>query len=134
MVLTLNIFLLITVTIKLRRFNNLKSEYLSIQKNVEELLNENTYTSNLFLDNLEEKIAEGEKVIERITNLTQYQRTIHEENKETKYIGKKISDPVSSEINRLLHEGKTILEIAEKLNTTQGEVALRLNLGNKTAH
>lgn len=127
--LLINIVLILIITSRFKKLDFLKEEYLSMQKNIEELLNENSYLSTLYLDGLEKKISEGKKIINTLTE--------KEKNWETKSPisntknNHDIYTPVTLEIVKMLEQGKSITEIAEELNTTKGEVALRLNLGKK---
>lgn len=128
--LIINLSLLLIISYKLNKLSSLKQDYFVAQKNIEELLNETAYLSNTFLENLETKITEGKTLLaslaEKETNLKHGAYVPADAG-----IKEELLDPVSKEIVKLFKQGKTIMEIAEKLNTTQGEVALRLNLGKK---
>lgn len=102
-----------------------------MQKNMEELLNENSYLSTLYLDSLEEKIAEGKKLL---GELAEKERSWEKgEATNANIESNNMYNPVTLEIARMLEQGKSITEIAEELDTTKGEVALRLNLEKKCA-
>ena len=126
--LCINIILAVLIANRFGTLEALKEEYISLKNDFNELLYENTYLSKQYLDELEEKISEGERLLE---DLMEQERKIKkgsnlgEDNDEETY------NPVSVEIARMLKQGKSITEIAEKLNTTKGEVVLRLNLGEK---
>ncbi len=128
--LIINLSLLLIISYKLNKLSSLKQDYFVAQKNIEELLNETAYLSNTFLENLETKITEGKTLLaslaEKETSLKHGVYIPAEAE-----IKEEILDPISKEIVKLFKQGKTIMQIAEKLNTTQGEVALRLNLGKK---
>jgi DNA-binding NarL/FixJ family response regulator len=125
--LCINVILAVLIANKFGMLEALKEEYISLKNDFNELLYENSYLSKQYLDELEEKIAEGEKLLE---DLMEKERSIKkdsnlDEDNEERY------NPVGVEIARMLKQGKSITEIAEKLNTTKGEVVLRLNLGEK---
>lgn len=137
--LIINLSLLLIISYKLNKLSSLKQDYFLAQKNIEELLNETTYLSNTFLDNLETKITEGKTLL---ASLAAKEDSLKQAVKQAVKQGaaivaaetgikEELLDPVSKEMVKLFKQGKTIVEIAEKMNTTQGEVALRLNLGKK---
>lgn len=133
--LIINLSLLLIISYKLNKLSSLKQDYFLAQKNIEELLNETTYLSNTFLDNLETKITEGKTLL---ASLAAKEDSLNQAVKQGAAIvaaetgiKEELLDPVSKEMVKLFKQGKTIVEIAEKMNTTQGEVALRLNLGKK---
>lgn len=127
--LLINIILVLIISSKFRRFDFLKEEYLTMEKNMEELLNENSYLSTLYLDNLEEKITVGKKLLgelaEKERNWEKGEAAIANIESNNMY------NPVTLEIAKRLEQGKSITEIAEELDTTKGEVAFRLNLEKK---
>lgn len=126
----INSALVLLISIKFSKLAVLKEEYLSLKNDLDELVRENSYLSTQYLDGLEEKIKEGEKLLEDLSEKEERLNkgiAFAEEGNEEKY------NPVTLEITKLLKEGMTIPEIAEKLNTTKGEVVLRLNLGKKIA-
>lgn len=128
--LLINSVLLLLIIIKFSKLEFLKEEYLSLRNDFEQLLCENTYLSTQYLDGLEEKINEGEKILQHLREEEKNLKeglTFTEEDNEEKY------NPVTLEMAKLLQQGNSISEIAEKLNTTKGEVVLRLNLGEKIA-
>ncbi len=126
--LIINLSLVLISSFKLTKLAVLKEEFLASQKNIEELLNETSYLSNNYLDGLEAKITEGKKLL---ADISEEERRLKKEVVSTNEIEEDLFNPVTREIAKMFKEGKTIMEIAEKLNTTQGEVALRLNLGKK---
>ncbi len=127
----INSIFVILIFIKYSELKFLKEEYLFLKNDLDELLYENSYLSTQYLDNLEEKIARGEQLLqdlaEKKSRLEKSGIAFADEDNEEKY------NPVTLEIARLLKQGKSITEIAEQLNTTKGEVVLRLNLGKKIA-
>lgn len=126
--LILNLSLVLIISFKFNKFAVLKEEFLASQKNIEELLNETSYLSNNFLDGLEAKITEGKKLL---ADISEKECKLKKEVVSTNETEEDLFNPVTREIAKMFKEGKTIMEIAEQLNTTQGEVALRLNLGKK---
>jgi len=126
--LCINIILAVLIANKFGALEALKEEYISLKNDFNELLYENSNLSKQYLDELEEKIAEGEKLLEDLMEKEgriKKDTNLDEDNDDERY------NPVSVEIARMLKQGKSITEIAEKLNTTKGEVILRLNLGEK---
>ena len=126
--LCINIILAVLIANKFGALEALKEEYISLKNDFNELLYENSNLSKQYLDELEEKIAEGEKLLEDLMEKEgriKKDTNLDEDNDDERY------NPVSVEIARMLKQGKSITEIAEKLNTTKGEVIFRLNLGEK---
>ncbi|MGI6144211.1 MAG: response regulator transcription factor [Clostridia bacterium] len=126
--LCINIILAVLIANRFGTLEALKEEYISLKNDFNELLYENTYLSKQYLDELEEKISEGERLLE---DLMEQERKIKKESNLGEDNDEETYNPVSVEIARMLKQGKSITEIAEKLNTTKGEVVLRLNLGEK---
>ncbi len=126
--LCINIILAVLIANRFGTLEALKEEYISLKNDFNELLYENTYLSKQYLDELEEKISEGERLLE---DLMEQERKIKKESNFGEDNDEETYNPVSVEIARMLKQGKSITEIAEKLNTTKGEVVLRLNLGEK---
>ncbi|MGI6587767.1 MAG: hypothetical protein ACOX2N_03085 [Peptococcia bacterium] len=126
----INIIFVILIFIKFNELNFLKEEYISLKNDLDELLYENSYLSTQYLDNLEEKITEGEQLLQDLAEKKkrlEKGNVLVDEDDEERY------NPVTLEISKLLKQGKSITEIAERLNTTKGEVVLRLNLAKKIA-
>jgi DNA-binding NarL/FixJ family response regulator len=128
--LIINLSLLLVISYKMNKFAALKLDFLAVQKNIEELLNETTYLSNTYLDNIETQITEGKMLLARLAE-KETSLKMAENIQPPPEFKEESLDPVTREIVKLFKQGKTIVEIAEKLHTTQGEVAMRLNLGKK---
>ena len=124
------LFILIVFT-KIGKLKSLKREYHLLKKDLDSLLYENSSLSTQYLDALEEKMAEGKQLLK---DLTERGKELDDERNfdsgENDYEGERYN-PITLEIAKLLQQGKSVTEIAEKLNTTKGEVVLRLNLGEK---
>jgi len=123
-IIIINIAILIIISCKIKQYASINKDYLSIQRNMEELIEENSYISNLFLDNLDEKIKEGEKLIEQ---LAKNENLIKEKSMLNKYI--ETNDPITAEVYKLFKKGQSVIKIAKQLHMTQGEVDFRMNLG-----
>jgi len=126
--LCINIILTVLIANKFGMLEALKEEFISLKNDVNELLYENSILSKQYLDEFEEKITEGEKLLE---DLMEKENNIKKVNNLDEDIEEERYNPVTAEIARMLKQGNSITEIAEKLNTTKGEVLFRLNLGEK---
>jgi DNA-binding NarL/FixJ family response regulator len=126
--LIVNLILVLIISYKLTKLTALRQDFALLQKNIEELLNETSYLSNTFLENLENKITEGKTLLaglaEKEANLKKAAHQLPESPEEYR-------DPITREMALLYKQGKTITEIAQQLKTTKGEVAFRLNLDKK---
>lgn len=126
--LIINIIIVILISIRFGKLDALKDEYMNLKNDFDELLYENSYLSTQYLNSFEEKISEGEKLLETLMekeNIIKKDKSPEKDDDNGKY------NPVTMDIAKMLKQGKSITEIAEKLNSTKGEVILRLNLGEK---
>ncbi|MFZ5752955.1 MAG: hypothetical protein ACOY3J_01810 [Bacillota bacterium] len=142
-ILICNILLMAMLGKKTKVLQEINRENRLIQKNVQTLVEENSKLTNLILDELESKLAEARQVIEFFEQNTlvlpqkqedsvpKKSKVLHSAEKplatvEETPLKKSNNSPVD-----LLRMGMSIREIAEKLNMTQGEIALKLNLQEK---
>jgi len=123
----INVFLLILFFLKYRQLVKQKNDYNSLKNDLDELLYENSFLSSQFLDDLEAKISEGKTILHL---LKEKEKDLKKSSSPVEEKGEKYN-PIPTEITSLLEQGMSINEIAEKLNTTKGELVLRLNLGEK---
>lgn len=130
LILIINLSLLLVISYKMNKFAALKLDFLTAQKNIEELLNETTILSNTYLDNIETQITEGKMLLARLAEKETSLKKAETVPPPPQFKEESL-DPVTREIVKLYKQGKPIVEIAEQLHTTQGEVAMRLNLGKK---
>ncbi|MGI6606252.1 MAG: DUF6115 domain-containing protein [Peptococcia bacterium] len=128
--LIINLSLLLVISYKMNKFVALKLDFLTAQKNIEELLNETTYLSNNYLESIETQITEGKMLLASMAEKETSLKKAGTVPPPPEFKEESL-DPVTKEIVKLFKQGKTIVEIAEHLHTTQGEVAMRLNLGKK---
>lgn len=128
--LIINLSVLLVISYKMNKFAALKLDFLTAQKNIEELLNETTYLSNNYLESIETQITEGKMLLASLAEKETCLKKAGTISPPPEF-KEELLDPVTREIVKLFKQGKTIVEIAEQLHTTQGEVAMRLNLGEK---
>ncbi len=142
-ILICNILLVVFIGRKMNTLQKINRENRILQKNIETLVEENSKLTNLILDELESKLSEARKAMEFFEK-----NTLVLPGKEGNIVTKKSKVPPSVETPLidleknpskkqdktpadLLRMGMSVREIAEKLNMTQGEIALKLSLQEK---
>mgnify|MGYP000929604015 CR=1 FL=1 len=126
----LNSVFLIIILLKFSELKSLKTEYLTLKEELEQLLTENSFMAKQYLDQFEAKLAEGKdlvRVLKEKENSGSSQMVLFPQSKQ------EVNNPITAKIFNLWEKGKSVTEIAEQLNMTKGEISLRLNLGKKTA-
>jgi len=146
--LVLNVVLFILVTGKIAQFYNLYQDNLRVQNNIENLVEQNSQLANLILDELEGKLQEAQKVLggldaqlaavpvrepEKLFDISPAQlspilKTKEDLNPEAFF---DLNGAARSKITYLRQMGMSVQEIAEKLQMSQGEIDLKLNLQEK---
>lgn len=143
--LVINVILFILVAGKITQFYNLYQDNLRVQNNIESLVEQNSQLVNLILDELEGKLQEARSVIGTLEQRLQDIPTresqltvappVSEPRQERESIEEDVfldlSNAARSKIIYLRQMGMSVQEIAEKLQLSQGEIDLKLNLQEK---
>lgn len=143
--LVLNIVLFIMVAGKITQFFNLYQDNLRIQNSIESLVEQNSQLVNIILDELEGKLQEARSVISILEQRSEsipdiepplpVATPILSVKRERKNIEEEVildlSNATRSKIIYLRQMGLSVQEIAEKLQLSQGEIDLKLNLQEK---
>lgn len=124
----LNSVFFIIILLKFSELKSLKTEYLTLKEELEQLLTENSFMVKQYLDQFEAKLAEGKDLVRVLKEKSgSSQMVLFPQSKQ------EVNNPITAKIFNLWEKGKSVTEIAEQLNMTKGEISLRLNLGKKTA-
>lgn len=137
--LLVNIMLILVLTNKVRSIIEITKEQEAIKENIEKLVNEHSQIANLVIDQLESKLTEARAVIDRLNDHTKEEnRTVKapaDNGKESMQFNEEnyynLMEPTNSKIIYMKQMGMSSQEIAEKLNMSQGEIDLKINLQEK---
>ncbi len=139
------VFLLILVVLyvildKMKRLQDIYQKSLIIQNNIETMVKENSKIIDIITEELESKITEANNIVKYFEDNTFIVPDMNEglplpggKNKKPAAAkkGKEAPPDPDIELLELLEDGLSIREIAEHYKTTQGEIALKLNLLQK---
>jgi hypothetical protein len=135
---------------------------LTVQKQIEDLIHENTRMSDMMFDELDTKLVKGERLIRQLDRCLEEAETARTVVSQPAHRGTVFHLPVAPapvsapapipirqrdehlsvrrhlnpdgpQVVELMNEGLSVLEISKRLNMTQGEVILKLNLEKKRA-
>ena len=156
LLLILNFVIFILIVAKVVQFNSLYQENLRVQSSIEELVNQNSRLVNVLLDELESKIQEARELLEEKEGInkhvceealpTKSAKTRRQAKQWDKMMeielpqqvaeagtNKEAVDATDTKVAYMKKMGMSVQDIAQKLNLSQGEIALKLKLHEKKA-
>lgn len=138
--LVINIMLFILIASKFTQFNNIYQENLRVQHGIESLVERNSQLVNVILDELEEKLNEANIVIDAIEQrvgkvepvsgvqpIPPTETPTIDYPEEVLDLDDKTISP-GAKVVYMKKMGFSVQDIAQKMNVSQGEIALKLNL------
>lgn len=141
----LNMILFILVSVKITQFYNVYHDHLRVKNSIEDLVEQNSQLVDLILGELESILLEARRLARDNEDKLAAQPPAEEQypgpwhgtesgiwaRPYGQQSGEKISEPstgASSKIIYMRQMGMSVQEIAEKLQLSQGEIDLKLNL------